>query len=211
MSEKDKKQEPVCDQGGACEQCEHANPDGSCKKGIDPLDDKVSHNLSHIRNRLLILSGKGGVGKSTVSANLAVVLARRGYRVGLMDVDLHGPSIPGMLGLSEQAALADGDWIQPLLYEVDGSPEAKPLRVVLFYSPSCPGCKKVEQALKTSAKRWGRRIRIERRKLQTAEVFRELFRYEKHYGSKGDESIKLFVGGRCLAGRGRSGSPTSRS
>jgi len=78
--------------------------------------------------------------------------------------------------------------------------EAKPLRVVLFYSPSCPGCKKVEQALKTSAKRWGRRIRIERRKLQTAEVFREMFRYEKHYGSKGDESIKLFVGGRCLAG-----------
>ena len=130
MSEKDKKQEPVCDQGGACEQCEHANLDGSCKKGIDPLDDKVSHNLSHIRNRLLILSGKGGVGKSTVSANLAVVLARRGYRVGLMDVDLHGPSIPGMLGLSEQAALSDGDWIQPLLYEVDGSPEAKPLRVV---------------------------------------------------------------------------------
>ena len=58
----------------------------------------------------------------------------------------------------------------------------------------------MEQALKASAKRWGRRIRIERRKLQTAEVFRELFRYEKHYGSKGDESIKLFVGGRCLAG-----------
>jgi len=130
MPEREEKNYPECRQDGSCEGCEHANPDGSCSKSSDPLDDKVAHNLGHIRNRLLILSGKGGVGKSTVSANLAVALARRGFKVGLMDVDLHGPSIPTMLGLSEQAAASAGEWIEPLMYDTDGGPEAKPLRVV---------------------------------------------------------------------------------
>lgn len=55
--------------------------------------------LSHLGRLIAIASGKGGVGKSTVSANLAVMLARRGLRVGLVDADLYGPSIPGMLGI----------------------------------------------------------------------------------------------------------------
>ena len=49
--------------------------------------------------KLLVLSGKGGVGKSTVAANLAVSLASKGKSVGLLDVDVHGPSIPKLLGL----------------------------------------------------------------------------------------------------------------
>jgi ATP-binding protein involved in chromosome partitioning len=60
----------------------------------------LDHSLSRIRNKLLIMSGKGGVGKSSVSSNLAVQLGAKGFRVGLMDVDLHGPSIAGMMGLS---------------------------------------------------------------------------------------------------------------
>ncbi|MEJ2397166.1 MAG: PsiF family protein, partial [Gammaproteobacteria bacterium] len=55
--------------------------------------------LSHIKNKILVMSGKGGVGKSSVAAYLSVALAKRGYKVGLMDVDLHGPSIPRLLGL----------------------------------------------------------------------------------------------------------------
>lgn len=56
--------------------------------------------LSHLGRIIAIASGKGGVGKSTVSANLAVTLAQRGLRVGLVDADLYGPSIPGMLGVA---------------------------------------------------------------------------------------------------------------
>ena len=62
-------------------------------------DLEISQRLGHIKNKILVMSGKGGVGKSSVAAYLSVALAKRGYRVGLMDVDLHGPSIPRMLGL----------------------------------------------------------------------------------------------------------------
>ncbi len=58
--------------------------------------------MESIGQKILVLSGKGGVGKSTVAANLAVSLARAGKKVGLLDVDLHGPSIPKILGLDGQ-------------------------------------------------------------------------------------------------------------
>jgi ATP-binding protein involved in chromosome partitioning len=61
--------------------------------------EKITETLQHIKNKILVMSGKGGVGKSSVAAYLSVALAKRGYRVGLMDVDLHGPSIPRILGL----------------------------------------------------------------------------------------------------------------
>jgi ATP-binding protein involved in chromosome partitioning len=60
---------------------------------------KIRETLQHIKNKILVMSGKGGVGKSSVAAYLSVALAKRGYKVGLMDVDLHGPSIPRILGL----------------------------------------------------------------------------------------------------------------
>jgi len=62
-------------------------------------DVEIKERLHHIKNKILVMSGKGGVGKSSVAAYLSVALAKKGYRVGLMDVDLHGPSIPRMLGL----------------------------------------------------------------------------------------------------------------
>lgn len=55
-----------------------------------------------IRQKILVLSGKGGVGKSTVAANLAMSLARAGCEVGLLDVDIHGPSIPKLMGLEDE-------------------------------------------------------------------------------------------------------------
>ena len=61
--------------------------------------EKIAETLQHIKNKILVMSGKGGVGKSSIAAYLSVTLAKRGYRVGLMDVDLHGPSIPRILGL----------------------------------------------------------------------------------------------------------------
>ncbi|MBE9529843.1 MAG: Mrp/NBP35 family ATP-binding protein, partial [Proteobacteria bacterium] len=62
-------------------------------------DVEIKERLLQIKNKILVMSGKGGVGKSSVAAYLSVALAKKGYRVGLMDVDLHGPSIPRMLGL----------------------------------------------------------------------------------------------------------------
>ena len=61
--------------------------------------DQLEVRMMLIRHKFLVLSGKGGVGKSTVAVNLAAALADAGRRVGLLDVDLHGPSVPGLLGL----------------------------------------------------------------------------------------------------------------
>ena len=63
-------------------------------------DKELARTLKNIRHKILVMSGKGGVGKSSVAVNLALSLARRGYKVGLMDVDLHGPNVLRMLGLT---------------------------------------------------------------------------------------------------------------
>jgi Mrp family chromosome partitioning ATPase len=65
-------------------------------------DAKVSATLAKIKNRLLVFSGKGGVGKSTVAANLALAFARKGLKVGLLDVDIHGPNLAKMLGVEDK-------------------------------------------------------------------------------------------------------------
>ncbi len=72
-------------------QCDYA------KREAD--DARLQEQLSRVRHKLLIMSGKGGVGKSSVAAYLSLSLAKWGHRVGLLDADLHGPSIPRMLGL----------------------------------------------------------------------------------------------------------------
>jgi Mrp family chromosome partitioning ATPase/predicted Fe-Mo cluster-binding NifX family protein len=76
-----------------------ANKNMSQQDQHQQQDVEIKERLHHIKNKILVMSGKGGVGKSSVAAYLSVALAKKGYRVGLMDVDLHGPSIPRMLGL----------------------------------------------------------------------------------------------------------------
>lgn len=66
-----------------------------------------------VKNVVLVMSGKGGVGKSTVAANLTLALKRQGYRVGLLDADMYGPSVPTMFGITGQP-MTDGKKIQPL-------------------------------------------------------------------------------------------------
>ncbi|MCB2225047.1 MAG: Mrp/NBP35 family ATP-binding protein [Desulfarculaceae bacterium] len=84
----------------------------------DPLDERLSHSLAGIKHKLIVMSGKGGVGKSTVAAQLAVGLASRGKAVGLLDVDLHGPSIPRMLGVMGHASVNEAEQlIAPVVVE----------------------------------------------------------------------------------------------
>ena len=65
----------------------------------DAADRSIEAALSKISNKLIVMSGKGGVGKSSFATNLAVALAAKGFATGLLDVDLHGPSIAGMVGI----------------------------------------------------------------------------------------------------------------
>jgi ATP-binding protein involved in chromosome partitioning len=83
------------------------------EKGYD--DSKVTSNLKKIKNKIVVLSGKGGVGKSTVSANLAFALSEKNYNVGLMDCDIHGPSIPKILGIEDKKPVSTQTSISPVL------------------------------------------------------------------------------------------------
>jgi Mrp family chromosome partitioning ATPase len=76
------------------------NKSAAHKKKKENQDIEIKERLGRMKNKILIMSGKGGVGKSSVAAYLAVALAKRGFKVGLMDIDLHGPSIPRILGLN---------------------------------------------------------------------------------------------------------------
>jgi len=77
---------------------------------------QIAENLKQIKHKILVLSGKGGVGKSSIAVNLAVWLSRRGKKVGLLDIDIHGPSIPKLLNLENAKLTGRGNKIEPILY-----------------------------------------------------------------------------------------------
>ncbi|MGE4552337.1 MAG: P-loop NTPase [Desulfovibrionaceae bacterium] len=79
-------------------------------------DTLISSTLARIKYKLFIMSGKGGVGKSSVSVNIAAALAEKGFKVGLMDVDIHGPSVPTLLGLKGLMDTDRGSLIVPKQY-----------------------------------------------------------------------------------------------
>jgi ATP-binding protein involved in chromosome partitioning len=72
--------------------------------------------MSVIQHKLVVMSGKGGVGKSSVAVNLAVWLAMQGKQVGLLDVDIHGPSVPKLLAIHDRRVVAEDEWILPIDY-----------------------------------------------------------------------------------------------
>lgn len=76
--------------------------------------DKISKTLEKIKHRLLVFSGKGGVGKSTIAANLALALAKKGNKVGLLDVDIHGPNLAMMTGMEGRRLEVSEDGIHPI-------------------------------------------------------------------------------------------------
>lgn len=109
----EEKNSSTCD--GICSHCSHASTCTSDKKtGAADPDAKLKSRLSKIRRKIIVMSGKGGVGKSTVAVNLAMTAMLAGQRVGLLDVDLHGPSVPTMLGLEGQKLLADENGMIPV-------------------------------------------------------------------------------------------------
>jgi len=94
---------PSSEQAGKSSSCEGCPNQNVCKSGaaqaVDPDLEKIKARLRGVKHKLLVLSGKGGVGKSTLSAQIAFGLAESGKEVGLLDIDICGPSVPKMFGV----------------------------------------------------------------------------------------------------------------
>jgi Mrp family chromosome partitioning ATPase len=107
-----KKQQADEECNSECSSCNTASTCSSAKKvqagGLPP---KADIDVQHV---ILVLSGKGGVGKSTVSVNLSYALSSHGKKVGLLDLDMHGPNVPKMLGLEDHKLAVMGDHIEPV-------------------------------------------------------------------------------------------------
>ena len=86
------------------------------KKSKSEQDAMLQQSLADIKHKFLVMSGKGGVGKTSVSVNLSIALAQQGYKVGLLDVDIHGPDAPRMLGLKDLLGMAENRKLKPLSF-----------------------------------------------------------------------------------------------
>ncbi len=108
----------TCDEKKVCKSCDESEKCSQEEKEAHEqklLDEK----MSYIKHKFMVISGKGGVGKSTVAANVALTLAREGYAVGLMDADIHGPNIPKMLGIEDERPGASTLGLLPIITKHD--------------------------------------------------------------------------------------------
>jgi len=98
--------------------CKSYNESESCdnpeKKTENNLDEKLKNNMANIEHKILVLSNKGGVGKSSVAINLAWSLSEKGFKVGILDADLHGPSVATMLGFEGKRLQGSPEGIIPM-------------------------------------------------------------------------------------------------
>ena len=78
------------------------------------LDEQLKQNMSKIKHKILVLSNKGGVGKSSIAINLACSLSEKGFKVGILDADLHGPSVAKMLGFEGKRLQGSPEGIIPM-------------------------------------------------------------------------------------------------
>lgn len=101
----------VCSSGGCA-----TSGMGSHSESTAENSNELQERLGKIKHKILVLSGKGGVGKSTIAANVACSLSLRGFRTGLLDVDFHGPSIPTLLHLEGQAVYSGPGGLVPIEY-----------------------------------------------------------------------------------------------
>ena len=106
--EKDK-----CDVSKSCDSCEKERTCSS-KEKEEHEEARLTQQLSRIRSKIMVMSGKGGVGKSTVAVNLAASLALQDYAVGILDADIHGPDIPRMCGVENKPLLSHGVGVDPV-------------------------------------------------------------------------------------------------
>jgi len=98
---------PTSENAGKASGCAGCPNQSACSSGAtkealkdqEATADHINDRMALVKHKLLVLSGKGGVGKSTCAAQLAFAMAQQGYQVGLLDIDICGPSIPHMLGL----------------------------------------------------------------------------------------------------------------
>jgi ATP-binding protein involved in chromosome partitioning len=77
-------------------------------------DERLKERMANVKHKILVMSGKGGVGKTTVAINLALTLATKGYEVGVMDADIHGPNVPKMLGIEDSHPDVSEEGISPV-------------------------------------------------------------------------------------------------
>jgi ATP-binding protein involved in chromosome partitioning len=89
---------------------------GKKKKEQEDQDAELNASLSKIKHKFIVMSGKGGVGKTSTSVNIAMALANKGFQVGIMDVDMHGPDVPRMLGFKGVLDLNQNQKLNPMPY-----------------------------------------------------------------------------------------------
>lgn len=97
-----------CDKSSSCNDADKQQCDQQQQQ------EQIQASLAKIKHKILVMSGKGGVGKSTTAVNLALSLAQQGNKVGLLDIDLHGPSVPTLLGLELQRPAVENDLMLPV-------------------------------------------------------------------------------------------------